>query len=99
MNPHRKGNLLVIVIIAIIAFGTSNIVASMSDGEVILNLLNISTNESTKLVSVDDGNFTAQYINKIIIQTNNTTNTNNTNNANPINRTKPINNDETYTNY
>lgn len=79
MKASKKGNLLIILTIAIIAFGSSNVVASITDGESILNLFNITSNETTKLVAVGDGNFSPSYITKIAIVNNTTNATNNTN--------------------
>ncbi|MBZ9570541.1 hypothetical protein KQY27_03145 [Methanobrevibacter sp. TMH8] len=99
MNPIKKGNLLVILTIAIIAFGTSTVVASVTDGNTIFKMLNITGNNgTTELIAVGDGNFTPLTANQAIIQvqnvtnvTNNTTNTSNNSNGNVNNRTNNLN--------
>ncbi|WP_067259971.1 hypothetical protein [Methanobrevibacter cuticularis] len=87
MNPIKKGNLLVIFLIAIIAFGTSNVVASVTDGESILNLFNMTNNETTKLVTVGEEKFVPLTINQVNIVNNTTNETNKTNKTNSTNST------------
>ena len=94
MNSIKKGKLLVILTVVIIAFGTSTAVASVTNGDAILNMLNITrTNGTTELIAVGDGNFTPLTANKIVIPVqNNTTNVTNTTNitTNDTNITKNI---------
>jgi hypothetical protein len=73
MDPIKKGKLLVILTIAIIAFGTSTTVASVTNGEAILPILNINTKNETELIAVGDGNFIALTANQDIIQITNDT--------------------------
>jgi len=81
MDSIKKGNLLVILAVTIIAFGTSTAVASFTDGDEILNMLNITrSNGTTELMAVGGGNFTPLTASQIIIQVQNSTNeTNSTN--------------------
>lgn len=94
MNSIKKGKLLVILTVVIIAFGTSTAVASVTNGDAILDMLNITrTNGTTELMAVGDGNFTPLTANKIVIPVqNNTTNVTNTTNitTNDTNITKNI---------
>lgn len=94
MDPRKKGNLLVIFTIAIIAFGTSTAVASVSDTGAILKMLNINTsNGTTELVAVGDGNFSALTANQVVVQVQNVTNvTNITNITNNTNNTRNVTN-------
>ena len=96
MNSIKKGKLLVILTVAIIAFGTSTVVASFTNGDVILNMLNITNNGTTELIAVGDGNFTPLTANKVVIQVqNNTTNVTNVTNVTKNNDTN-ITRDVTY---
>lgn len=81
---------MVILLIALLAFGLSTVVASFTNGDLILGMLNITkNNESTELVAVSDGNFTALTANQAIIKIEN--NTNKTNDTNRTNRTNTTN--------
>lgn len=75
MSSAKKANLLVIFIVAILGFGISNIVASITEEYVNLEMPKFN-NETQKLVAVDDGNFIPNHINKVVTVniTNNTTN-------------------------
>lgn len=79
--------------VALVAFGLSSVVASVTNGEMILNMLNITAaNETNELIAVDDGNFTPLIANQVTIPiknntTNNTNNTNNTDNTDNTNNT------------
>ena len=79
MDSIKKANLLIIFIVAILGFGISNIVAPLTEEYVNLEMPNFN-NEPQKLIAVDDGNFSPNHINKVIVNTtnNNTTNDNNT---------------------
>lgn len=96
LNPIKKGNFLVIIMVALLAFGLSSVVASVTNEDMILNMFNITTtNESNELIAVVDGNFTALTANQVTIQvknniTNTTNTTNNTNNTNITNYTQVI---------
>lgn len=80
MNSIKKGKLLVILTVTIIAFGTSTAVASFTNGDEILNMLNITpSNGTTELIAVGGGNFTPLTANKIVIPVQNNTTTNETN--------------------
>ena len=85
MNPIKKGNLFVILIVAIIAFGTSTTVTSFTSHDLIWDMLNISNNETTEMIAVSDGNFTPLTANQIIEVKNNTTNTTNDTNGTDTN--------------
>ena len=75
MDSIKKGNLFVILTITIIAFGTSTAVASFTDGDEILSMLNITvSNGTTELIAVGGGNFTPKTANQIIIPVKNSTN-------------------------
>ncbi|MBF4469483.1 MAG: hypothetical protein ISP01_08785 [Methanobrevibacter arboriphilus] len=89
MTPIKKGNFMVIFLIALLAFGLSTVAASFTNGDLILGMLNITkNNESNELIAVADGDFTALTANQLIIQVNNSTNiTNKTNNTNKTNIT------------
>jgi hypothetical protein len=86
MNPVKKGNLLVLFVIAIIAFGASTIVASATahyvQGYVNLGFLNSLNNDSNKMLTVDDGLFTPLHLNKVIVVVNNSSNSSNINGSN-----------------
>ncbi|MDR0911874.1 MAG: hypothetical protein LBM96_04640 [Methanobrevibacter sp.] len=90
MRSVKKANILVIFLIAILAFSTSSIVYSFT-GDNLINYLSIndSLNLSTnKLIIVDDANFVPNHINTVIVQKNNTNNvTNDTRNTTIINNT------------
>jgi len=95
MDSIKKGNLLVILTIAIMAFGTSTAVASFTDGDEILNMLNITrSNGTTELMAVGGGNFTPLTASQIIIPVQNSTNetniTNIMNNTNATNLVKNV---------
>ena len=98
LNPIKKGNLFVILIVAIIAFGTSTAVTSFTSPDVIFNMLNITNNQTIELIAVSDGNFTPLIANQVIEVTNNTTNVTNdtnitdTNNSNITDNIKIIKN-------
>jgi mannitol-specific phosphotransferase system IIBC component len=92
LTPIKKGNFMVIFLIALLAFGLSTVAASFTNGDLILGMLNITkNNESNELIAVADGDFTALTANQLIIQVNNSTNstniTNKTNNTNKTNIT------------
>jgi len=92
MDSIKIGKLLVILTVAIIAFTTSTVIASLTDGDEILNMLNINvSNESTQLIAVGGGNFTPVYINQAVIPVANNT-TNETNGTNITNNTTNIKN-------
>ena len=76
LNSKKKANLLVIFIVAILSFGMSSIVALFTGDYINLEMTKIN-NESQKLIPVEDGNFTHNHINKVIIK-NETNKTNNT---------------------
>ncbi len=76
MSPTKKANLLIIFIIAILAFGTSTMIASITGSYVNSTFLNL-TKDTDKLAIVGDSDFSPVHINKVII-INNTTDTNNT---------------------
>lgn len=89
MDSIKKANLLVIFTIAIIGFGISNVIASLTGEYVNLEMPEIN-NENQKLLAVGDENFSPIHINKVIIKndTNNTTTDNNP----PVNNTNTVNN-------
>jgi hypothetical protein len=88
LNPIKKGNLFVILLVALLAFGLSNIAASFTNGDLILDMLNISaTNQSTEMIAIADGNFTPQTANQVIEVLNVTNETNVTNITNTTNIT------------
>ncbi len=85
MDPVKKGNLLVILIVAVLAFGVSSAVTSVTNGDAILGMLNItSSNETPKLATVGDGDFTPTMINQVMIVTKQNT----SNKSNITNKTK-----------
>ena len=92
MDSIKKGNLLVIFLVTIIAFGTSTAVASFTDVDEILNMLNITRNNgTTELIAVGGGNFTPLTATQIVIPAKNTTNqTNSTNGTNVNNVVKNV---------
>jgi len=75
-------NLIIIFLIAILAFGASTGVSSVTNGDYLLKMFNITINETPKLAIVDEGNFTPMWINQIIIKVDNTNKTNITNATN-----------------
>lgn len=84
MSPVKKANLIAILLIAIIALGTSSAVASYS-GDYVKNYLktkikNGGNDESNKLTTVSDEDFKPKKANEIpiIIKNNTTNNTNST---------------------
>jgi len=79
MNPVKIANLMVIFCIAILAFGASYGVSSVTDGDYLLTMLNITLNETPKLAAVNEGNFTPMWINQVVIIVNDTNETNETN--------------------
>ena len=81
-------NLIIIFLIAILAFGASTGVSSVTNGDYLLKMFNITVNETPKLVIVDEGNFTPMWINQIIIKVNDTNKTNSTNSTNITVRNK-----------
>ena len=90
MNSIKKGKLLVILTVTIIAFGTSTVVASFTNGDEILGMLNISrSNGTTELIAIGGGNFTPLTANKVVIPVVNNT-TNETNATNIITNTTNI---------
>lgn len=95
LNPIKKGNLLVIFTVALLAFGLSSVMASVTNSDMILNMLNITAaNENTELIAVGDGSFTPLIASQIFVpvKNNTTNNTNNTNNTNTTNITSDISN-------
>lgn len=100
MDSIKKGNLLVILTVAILAFGTSTAVASFTDGDGILNMLNITrSNETTELMAIGGGNFTPITANQIIIPVKNDTNQTNTTNITNVSNGTNIVKNVTVSNY
>jgi len=59
MNSARKANILVIIVIALIGLGASNVVASFT-GDYVKNYINLNAvdfNETSKMIIVEDGQF------------------------------------------
>jgi hypothetical protein len=96
VNPIKKGNFLVILIIAIIAFGTSTAMASFTEEYINLDFLNTYANSSNKLIAIDDNDFSPLHINTVVIANNTTNVTNNTTIVN--NSDVPIFNNSKYKN-
>ncbi|RBQ22944.1 hypothetical protein ALNOE001_13370 [Candidatus Methanobinarius endosymbioticus] len=91
MNPIKKGNLLVIMVIALLAFGLSTVMASINNDDAILEMLNITkSSEGNEMIAVGDGNFTAVIGSQVVIPVKNNT-TNNTKNTNTTNHTNNTN--------
>ncbi|MDR2829793.1 MAG: hypothetical protein LBB45_01955 [Methanobrevibacter sp.] len=91
MNPVRKANILIVIIIAILGLGVGNIAVSFT-GDYVKEYINLNTvdfNENSKMLAVEDGQFNPTSITKIdkepiIINnwTNNNTKENNSNENN-----------------
>jgi len=56
LNPITKGNIIVILTIALLALGLSSVAAHLT-GNIITNSL-YPTGDSSKLTTIDNGNFT-----------------------------------------
>ncbi|MDR3223698.1 MAG: hypothetical protein LBT66_08230 [Methanobrevibacter sp.] len=68
MNSARKANVLIIIVIALIGLGASNVVASFT-GDYVKNYINLNAidfNETSKMIIVEDGQFNPETINKQI---------------------------------
>ncbi|GAA5819830.1 MAG: conserved hypothetical protein partial [Methanobrevibacter sp. CfCl-M3] len=82
LNPVRKANILIIILIAIVGLGAGNI-AALFTGDYVkeyIHLNAIDFNESSKMATVDDGDFNPTMVNEqpIPVPVNNTTISNNT---------------------
>lgn len=91
MNSRKKANLIIIFTIAIFAFSSSLVVASLTSDVVDLNIwglpeLNTNQIDNGKLNTVD-GDFSPATVNKIVAHKSN--NNSNNNNSNNSNKTKP----------
>jgi len=76
LDSNKKANLLIIFIVAIIGFGMSNIVFSLT-GDYVNSEITQINNQNQKLIAINDGNFTPNQINTVEI-VNDTNTTNNT---------------------
>lgn len=84
LNPVRKANILIVIIIAIVGLGVGNIVASFTGDYVkeSINLNAVDFNESSRMLAVEDGQFSPTSIDKqptITYWTYNNTTENNSN--------------------
>lgn len=89
MNSVKKANLLIIIIIAVVGLGVGNVLASFTGDYVKdnINLNFINFSEDSKMLTVEDGQFSPVTVDKQPIApindtpapVNNTTDTNSTN--------------------
>ncbi|MDR2545292.1 MAG: hypothetical protein LBD03_07135 [Methanobrevibacter sp.] len=93
MNPVRKANILIIILIAIVGLGAGNI-AALFTGDYVkeyIHLNAIDFNESSKMATVDDGDFNPTIVNKqptIVVPNNTAPNSTSPNGTSP-NGTSP----------
>ncbi|MDR1820037.1 MAG: hypothetical protein LBR15_07320 [Methanobrevibacter sp.] len=93
MNPVRKANILIIILIAIVGLGAGNI-AALFTGDYVkeyIHLNAIDFNKSSKMATVDDGDFNPTIVNKqsTILVLNNTSQNDTSQNDTLSNDTSP----------